>query len=120
MVLITLDSAPMRRVYRSALVERGVAKDDIIEAADGNAALTLAQREVVSLFLLDWDMQGLDGIGFVKTVRGIRRYAATPIVMMTSSVSKTAVMEAIRAGVTGYLVKPVTPEALWKRIAPYV
>ncbi len=119
-ILIIDDSGVMRRIHRNTLLEHGVAEGDIIEAADGAEALAIAQREIVSLFLVDWNMPKLDGFQLVKSVRAIPRYASTPIVMITSEAARYNVMEAINAGVTNYVVKPIKGDILWQKISKYV
>jgi two-component system, chemotaxis family, chemotaxis protein CheY len=110
----------MRRIQRNTLIEHGVAEAEIIEAADGAEALLVAQREVITLFLVDWNMPKLDGFQFVKSVRAVARYAATPIIMITSEAAKYNVVEAINAGVTNYVVKPIKGDILWQKISKYV
>ena len=119
-ILIVDDSTVMRRIHRNTLLEHGVAEADIIEAGDGAEALAIAQREVISLFLVDWNMPKLDGFQFVKSLRAVPRYAATPIIMITSEAAKYNVMEAINAGVTNYVVKPIKGDILWQKLSKYV
>jgi len=119
-ILIVDDSSVMRRIHRNTLLEHGVSASEIIESGDGADALAVAQREVITLFLVDWNMPKLDGFQFVKTVRAIPRYAATPIIMITSEAAKYNVMEAISAGVTNYVVKPIKGDVLWQKLSKYV
>ena len=56
----------------------------------------------------------MDGLTFVKTYRG--NGETTPIIMVTTEAEKSRVMEAIKAGVNNYAVKPFTPEGLSKII----
>jgi two-component system chemotaxis response regulator CheY len=119
-ILVIDDSSVMRRIHRNTLLEHGVAEAEIIEAVDGADALAIAQREVITLFLVDWNMPKLDGFQFVKSVRAIARYAATPIIMITSEAAKYNVVEAINAGVTNYVVKPIKGDILWQKISRYV
>jgi two-component system chemotaxis response regulator CheY len=59
-------------------------------------------------------MPNVDGISFVKQYRA--RGRKTPIVMVTTEAEKARVIEAIKAGVNNYVVKPFTPESLSARI----
>jgi two-component system chemotaxis response regulator CheY len=119
-VLIIDDSAVMRRIHRNTLIEHGVTEDAIFEAPDGEAALKAAAERHIDLFLVDWNMPKLDGFSLVKTLRANTRYAATPIIMITSEAAKYNVMEAINAGVTNYVVKPIKGEVLWQKLSKYV
>jgi two-component system, chemotaxis family, chemotaxis protein CheY len=119
-ILIVDDSSVMRRIHRNTLLEHGVPEEEIVEAADGAEALARAQKEFVRLFLVDWNMPKLDGFQFVKAIRAIPRYVSTPIIMITSEAAKYNVVEAISAGVTNYVVKPIKGDILWQKIAKYV
>ena len=119
-VLVIDDSAVMRRIHRNTLTEHGIPESDIADASDGEAALKIATEGNIGLFLVDWNMPKLDGFQLVKALRAIPRYATTPIIMITSEAAKYNVMEAINAGVTNYVVKPIKGDVLWQKLAKYV
>jgi two-component system chemotaxis response regulator CheY len=119
-ILIVDDSGVMRRIHKNALLEHGVAEADIFEVADGKAALASAKARTIGLFLVDWNMPRLNGLEFVKAIRAMEAYRTTPIIMITSEAARYNVMEAIQAGVTNYLVKPVQDSALWEKIGKYL
>ena len=118
-VLVVDDSGVMRRIHKNTLSENGVADGDILEAADGEAALSVAQSEDIGIFLLDWNMPKIDGLEFTKRVRAIGKYKDTPIFMITSEAAKYNVVEALKAGVTNYIIKPVRGNTLWDKIGKY-
>ena len=66
------------------------------------------------LILVDWNMPNMDGLTFVKTFRQANK--ATPLIMVTTESEKSRVIEAIKAGVNNYVVKPFTPDLLSQRI----
>ncbi len=119
-VLIIDDSAVMRRIHKNTLVEHGVPDTDLLEAADGAAALKMAKEQAIGLFLVDWNMPKLDGFQLVKTLRAMEQYARTPIIMITSEAAKYNVVDAINAGVTNYVVKPIKGDVLWQKLSKYV
>ena len=112
-VMVIDDSGVMRRIHINVL------KDRQIEAEDGQKALELAQVNHVDLFLVDWNMPKLDGLELVKTLRLIDEYADTPIIMITSEAARYNVVEAIQAGVTNYIVKPIKGRLIWEKIGKY-
>jgi two-component system, chemotaxis family, chemotaxis protein CheY len=119
-ILIIDDSQVMRNIHINTLTENNVPKEWLLEAEDGDEALNIATSDTIDLFLLDWNMPGLNGLEFVKTVRKIQQYATVPIVMITSEAAKYNVVEAIDAGVTNYIVKPIKGNVLWQKIAKYI
>lgn len=119
-IMIVDDSEVMRRIHKNTLKEQNIPEESMIEAADGVEALKLAISEQIDLFLVDWNMPKLDGLSFVKKLRDMGPYGETPIIMITSEAAKYNVIEAINAGVTNYVVKPIRGTVLWDKIAPYI
>ena len=113
--LIIDDSATMRRIVKDALSKTGTF--DMIEAENCHEALEKLAITQVDLILLDWNMPGMTGIEFVKTVRGNAALAKIPIVMITSNAEKEHVLSAVMAGVNDYMVKPFTAEIFAEKIA---
>lgn len=111
-VMLVDDSKTIRRIQRSILEQLGYT--EIEEACDGQDALSRVSAFQPSLILLDWNMPNMDGITFLKTFR--QKDTATPVIMVTTEAEKTRVIEAIRAGVNNYVVKPFTPDILQQRI----
>ena len=119
-ILIIDDSGVMRRIHKGILMEHGVPESDIIEAEDGRVALELSATKHIDLFLVDWNMPKLNGLEFVRAVRAVESYKATPIIMITSEAARYMVVEAVQAGVTNYVVKPVKGNALFEKIEKYL
>jgi two-component system, chemotaxis family, chemotaxis protein CheY len=111
-VMLVDDSKTIRRIQRSILEQLGYT--DIEDACDGQDALSRAAAFQPELILLDWNMPNMDGITFLKTFR--QRDTTTPVIMVTTEAEKSRVIEAIRAGVNNYVVKPFTPDILQQRI----
>lgn len=111
-ILLVDDSKTMRNIEKSILIQIG--HSEIEEAVDGQDALSKADAFKPDLILVDWNMPNMDGITFVKQYRAKGR--PVPIIMVTTEAEKARVVEAIRAGVNNYVVKPFTPETLTQRI----
>ena len=119
-ILIVDDSGVMRRIHKGILLERGIPESDLIEAEDGKVALEAAKAKPIGLFLVDWNMPNLNGLEFVRTLRAMDAYKTTPIIMITSEAAKYNVVEAVKAGVTSYVIKPIKGDALWEKIGKYL
>ena len=111
-VLLIDDSKTMRNIQRSILTQLGY--EQIEEAVDGVDALEKVASFDPELILLDWNMPNMDGITFIKEYRGSG--AKIPVIMVTTEAEKSRVVEAIKAGVNNYVVKPFTPSVLGERI----
>jgi two-component system chemotaxis response regulator CheY len=111
-ILLVDDSKTMRNIQKAVLSQLG--HTDVCEACDGVDALSKAAAYKPELMLVDWNMPNMDGLTFVKTWRQTNK--TIPIIMVTTEAEKSRVIEAIKAGVNNYVVKPFTPDLLSQRI----
>ncbi len=111
-IMLVDDSRTMRNIQKRILNELGYT--ELTEAADGLDALSKVGAADPQLLLVDWNMPNMDGLSFVKKLR--ESGSKAPIIMVTTEAEKSRVIEAIKAGVNNYVVKPFTPESLTERI----
>ena len=108
-VLIADDHAPTRADMREAL-ERSGRFTVCAEAADGAAAVEAAVRERPDLCLLDIRMPGSSGIAATREIT--TRLPGTKVVMLTVSLDDDDLLNALRGGAVGYLLKDIDPDRL--------
>lgn len=113
-VLIVDDFATMRKIVRNILKQIGF--EDISEAEDGNAALQVLKSETVGLVVTDWNMPNMTGLDLLRNIRQDPKLGQTPVLMVTAEGLKENVLEAVKAGVNNYVVKPFTAEVLQEKI----
>ena len=103
-ILIVDDEHYMRKVVRTLLMSIGVR--NIFEAADGPAGLEMIRNTMPDMVILDWEMPGLDGAGFVRLVRSPQTFPLPdiPIIMLTGHGERSRVIEAIEIGVNEFLL----------------
>lgn len=111
-ILLVDDSRTIRNIQKNVLKELG--HTDLLEAEDGAKGLTVFAENKVDLILVDWNMPHMDGISMVKKIRETNK--DIPIIMCTTEAEKTRVLEAIKAGVNNYIVKPFTVDSLGEKI----
>jgi len=95
-------------------------EDGFMEAADGEEAFQILESMVIDVLLLDWNMPRLNGLELVKKLRKMEQYKSLPIIMVTSEAAKYNVIEAVKAGVNDYLVKPITEKKLYNKVRRYL
>ncbi len=111
-ILLVDDSRTIRNIQKSTLKSLG--HSDILEASDGVEALKIKAATPPDLMLVDWNMPNMDGITLIRKIRETDK--TTPIIMCTTEAEKSRILEAVKAGVNNYVVKPFTAETLSERI----
>ena len=113
-ILAVDDSPTMRRIIINTLKRAGF--KDIVEASDGKDALAKIKLDDFNFVITDWNMPEMDGLAFVKALRAMEQYKTMPILMVTTRSVKDDIVEALKAGVNNYIVKPFTPDTLKEKI----
>lgn len=111
-IMLIDDSRTMRNIQKAVISQIG--QHVIEEAADGQDALSKVNAFQPDLILVDWNMPNMNGLEFVKAYRTSNK--TTPMIMVTTESEKARVIEAIKAGVNNYVIKPFTPDLLSQRI----
>lgn len=116
-VLVVDDNAQMRGILQSMLRAFGVRNVKL--AVDGTDAFAQLRRRQFDIAICDWLMEPMDGYEFVRKARGADdpRIRELPIVMLTGQSEMRHVLAARDAGVTEYLLKPISAGVLWARLA---
>lgn len=108
-VLVVDDSASLRNMVAFTLKQQGY---EVVEAADGQEALSKARTAVCDLVLTDVNMPIMDGIMLCSELRKLPTFKFTPILMLTTENSSEMKHKGRAAGATGWLVKPFNPDTL--------
>ncbi|WDG81342.1 response regulator [Pseudomonas chlororaphis] len=88
----------------------------IEDAINGRKAQALLAREAFDLVLCDWEMPEMSGLELLTWCRSQEAMKAMPFIMVTSRGDKENVVQAIQAGVSGYVSKPFTNEQLLTKV----
>jgi two-component system chemotaxis response regulator CheY len=112
--LVVDDSLTMRRIVVNAL--KSIGFDQVVEAGDGKEAFSKLTAEGADFVITDWNMPEMNGLDLVKNIRGHQQYSNIPILMVTTRGNKEDVIEALKARVNNYIVKPFTAQGLKEKI----
>lgn len=92
---------------------------DIVEAADGEEALSILKERVydIDLVLLDIIMPAVDGFGVLDVMKRYHWIDNTPVIMISSETSQSYIRKAFELGVTDYIIRPFDSFIIHKRVS---
>ncbi len=111
-ILIVDDQKTMLRIIDSLL--RQIGFTNITQATGGEQAIDLVKTNNFGLILSDWNMDGVTGLDFLKTIRAAGN--KTPFIMITAESKTENVIAAKQAGVNNYIIKPFNAVTLKAKI----
>jgi two-component system chemotaxis response regulator CheY len=113
-VLVVDDFSTMRRIVKNTL--RQIGFTNIEEAEDGQKAYDRLSVEKFDFVVSDWNMPNMTGIDLLRKVRATPQIKDIPFLMVTAEAKQENIVEAIKAGVSNYIVKPFTVATLDEKI----
>ncbi|AWU94383.1 response regulator [Azospirillum melinis] len=108
-VMTVDDSRTMRDMVSFTLRGAGY---DVVEAADGQQAMSAIATNKVDLVITDLNMPVMDGLTLIRKLRAIPAHRTLPILMLTTEADESKKAEGRAAGATGWIVKPFNPDKL--------
>ncbi|MEQ4617775.1 MAG: response regulator [Corticimicrobacter sp.] len=116
-ILIVDDSISIRQVVGMALKGAGY---DVIEARDGQDALTKLTGQKIHLIISDVNMPNMDGITFLKAAKQMPAYRFTPVIMLTTEAGADKKAEGQAAGAKAWVVKPFQPAQMLNAVSKLI
>jgi len=114
--LVIDDSKAIRIILRRLLDELGF---EVVEAANGREALRRLDASMgqFDLALVDWNMPEMNGLEFVREVRGQGGHEDLTMVMVTTETEAGQVVRALAAGANEYIMKPFSRDVLVDKLS---
>jgi two-component system chemotaxis response regulator CheY len=112
-ILVVDDFPTMRRILKNLLHDLGFTR--VSEADDGASALPMLRDGKFDLLITDWNMP-MPGLQLLRHIRADPDLAQLPVLMLTAEAKREQIIEAVRAGVDGYVIKPFTGATLREKI----
>jgi two-component system chemotaxis response regulator CheY len=114
-ILVVDDFAAMRQLVKKSLVQLGF--QDIAEAAGAvDAVRKIEAGEQFDLIISDWNMPNMTGLELLTYVRTGDKMKKVPFLMITAEAQRENIIQAAKAGVSQYIVKPFTAESLQQKL----
>jgi two-component system, chemotaxis family, chemotaxis protein CheY len=115
-IMVVDDSSSLRQVVRMSLEGAGY---QVLEAADGQAALALLDGRQIHMVVCDVNMPKLDGISFVKQAKQLPAYRFLPVLMLTTESSEEKKQAGKAAGAKAWMLKPFSPSSMLAAVAKF-
>jgi diguanylate cyclase (GGDEF)-like protein len=112
-ILVVDDDPDLRDILRSILEPTGF---QVMEAADGEAALDVIRRHHPDLVILDYAMPRVDGLHVCHVLKQDLLLRHLPVIMLTGRGEIRDKVHGLDAGADDYLVKPFEPQELLARV----
>ncbi|MFN4089514.1 MAG: response regulator [Alphaproteobacteria bacterium] len=114
-ILIVDDYKTMLRIVRNLLKQLGF--ENVDEATDGGMALQKLRDRSYDMVISDWNMEPMTGLQLLKEVRADSKLKNLPFLMITAESKPENVIEAKKAGVNNYIVKPFNADTLKTKLS---
>jgi len=115
MKILVVDDLPTTRLFIKRLLKK-IGFEHIILAEDGESALNELKNTTFDLILSDWQMPHMNGLELLNSVRKNASHRNVPFIMITTETEKEKVIEAMKAGVDQYMIKPLNMDVLREKI----
>lgn len=117
--LVVDDFSTMRKIIKKVLDEIGY--KNVVEAVDGKNALEVIAHaaktgEPVQFIISDWNMPNMQGIELLRACKENPLYKTVPFMLVTAESEQAQIIEAAKAGVSEYVVKPFNAATLKAKI----
>jgi two-component system chemotaxis response regulator CheY len=108
-ILIVEDSRPTRNLIKNYIFETKIGKaGKFFEAESGENALAILLSYDIDFLFMDWNLTTeMTGLDILKTVRKMDKYKKIPVCLITSENDKFHVIESLKNGANGFIVKPI-------------
>ena len=115
-ILVVDDFPTMRRIVKTLLRQNGYT--NFVEAEDGVQGFKMLEEiKDIEFIVSDWNMPNMTGLEFLKAVRADARFKHLPFLMVTAEAEKENIIEAVKNGVSNYVVKPFTGATLQEKLS---
>lgn len=117
LVLVVDDHELQQKLLGRLLDDLGV---ETIFAASGTEALSILRRRRPDLVLMDVNLPDIDGIETTRRMKSVATLASVPVVMITGHSERSVVVESLKAGAAGFVVKPFERDVLFAKVRSFL
>lgn len=117
--LVVDDFSTMRKIIKKVLGELGYT--NVVEATDGQNAIEIIKaqaerKEPIDFIISDWNMPKMLGIDLLRHCKQTQDLKSLPFILVTAESEQAQIVEAVKAGVSEYVVKPFSAQVIKEKI----
>ncbi|MCB0007121.1 MAG: hybrid sensor histidine kinase/response regulator, partial [Anaerolineales bacterium] len=116
-ILYLEDDIGSQRLVKRVLENQGYR---VVIAGEGSSGIALAKQEHPRLILMDINLPGMDGKEITTRLRSLPGFNRTPIVALTANISPGHREQALAAGCTGFMTKPIDVQQFPSQVADFL
>jgi len=113
-ILLVDDFQAMRLIIKDIL--KKICYPNVLEAEDGVVAWEILMKNKIDLVISDWNMPRMTGIELLRKVRAHNDFSNVAFLSVSAECEQENIVEAIKAKVSNYMVKPFTQETMEQKI----
>jgi two-component system chemotaxis response regulator CheY len=115
MKILSVEDSKMLRFMVVKLL-RDAGYTDVVAVSSAEEALSFINGTKPDLILLDWNLPKMSGFELLQHIRKSPDLAAISVVMVTTEHEKSNIIQALKVGLQGYILKPINQEALISKV----
>lgn len=119
MFFLVVDDDLVVRMMVSGLLEKSGLATKVLVCPDAAGALEDLRRQPIDFVISDWNMPGMSGLELLQRIRtgeDMKKVRFIPVLLLTGAANRNNILDAAKAGVTDYVIKPFKPDTLMEKI----
>lgn len=116
-VLVVEDDEFQHQILKQILADMNL---DLVFVTSGTEALATLRKRRPDLILMDVGLPDIDGVETTRRLKSVEQFANIPVVMITGSSKKAVVVESLKAGASGFAVKPFDKDVLRAKVRSFL
>lgn len=119
MFFLVVDDDLVVRMMVSSLLEKSGLATKVLVCPDAAGALEDLRTQPIDFVISDWNMPGMSGLELLKRIRtgdDMKKVRFIPVLLLTGAANRDSILDAARAGVTDYVIKPFKPDTLMEKV----
>lgn len=117
---MSVDDSKLVRGIIIKAIRGGFPDATVLEASDGAQALNMIHDNEINCIILDWNMPKFNGEEVLRYIRAFKKFDDIKIIMATTEGERVKILNAIKNGADGYIIKPFNGDSFISSISKFI